>query len=59
MMFIILEHTNIHVYEPYVTEWHAQRQDISPLGGLNLPVVELWPWDHETFLDFSPNFNHL
>lgn len=23
MMFIILEHTNIHVYEPYVTEWHA------------------------------------
>lgn len=37
----------------------CQRQDISPLRGLNLPVVELWPWDHETFLDFSPNFNHL
>lgn len=29
------------------------------IGGPNLPVVELWPWDHETFLDFSPNFNHL
>lgn len=36
MMFIILEHTNIHVYEPYVTEWHANVKTFHHWGSWNI-----------------------